>query len=88
MGNKYSLTDFQCLKYTKFDWVLVAHTYNPSYMGVWKNRGSRAAQVNSLRNSPITKITRAKWTGGVAQVVDTLQARSSEFKLQSHTHTP
>jgi hypothetical protein len=46
-------------------WVLVAHTYNPSYLG------SRDQEDHSLRPAQVLKtsspkITRAKWTGGVA----------------------
>jgi hypothetical protein len=35
-----------------------------------------------VRETPISKITRAKWTGGMAQVVraSALQSRSPEFK--------
>jgi hypothetical protein len=50
--------------------VPVAHAYNPSYLGDW-DRGSRPAWTNSFRD-PIFKITRAKWTGGVVQVVECL----------------
>jgi hypothetical protein len=47
----------------------------------------KPSQANSLQD-PISKITRAKWTGGVAQVVSVpaLQMQSPEFK-PSHTHT-
>jgi hypothetical protein len=46
--------------------------------------GLRPAQENRLRD-PISKITRAKWTGGVFQVVEhlALQVQSPEFKSQS-----
>jgi hypothetical protein len=38
-----------------------------------------------VHETPISKITRAKWTGGVAQVIaPTLQAQSLEFKTQSY----
>jgi hypothetical protein len=33
---------------------------------------------------PISKITKAKWAGGVAQVVPALQEQSPEFKPQTH----
>jgi hypothetical protein len=48
----------------------VVHACNPSYLGGWhwENCGSRPAQANSSWD-PISKITRAKWTGGVAQAV-------------------
>jgi hypothetical protein len=43
----------------------------------------RLAWANHLRD-PIPKITRAKWTGVVAQAVEYLL---SEFKLQFHPNT-
>jgi hypothetical protein len=53
--------------------VPVAHTCNPSYLGGWdwEYHGSRPAQANSLWDT-ISNITRAKWTGGVAQGVECL----------------
>jgi hypothetical protein len=53
--------------------VLVAHTYNPRYLGGWDQEdcGSRPAWANSSQN-PISKIIRTKWTGGVAQAVEFL----------------
>jgi hypothetical protein len=56
----------------------VAHACNPSYLGDWdqEDQGLRPAWENSLRDA-ISKITRAKWTGGVAQAL-----QSPEFKLQ------
>jgi hypothetical protein len=53
--------------------VPVAHTCNPSYLGSWdqKEYGSTSAQANSSQDL-ISKITRAKRTGGLAQVVDCL----------------
>jgi hypothetical protein len=53
--------------------VLVAHTYNPSYLeGLdQENCGSRPAQANSLQH-PISKITRAKWTGDMILMVEHL----------------
>jgi hypothetical protein len=49
----------------------VAHAYNPSYLGIWyqKDGGWRSVQANSSKD-PISKITLAKWTGGVAQAVE------------------
>jgi hypothetical protein len=51
----------------------VAHAYNPSYLGAsdLEDHSSRPAQANSSRD-PISKITRAKWAGGAAQVVELL----------------
>jgi hypothetical protein len=48
----------------------MAHTCNPSYLGGWDQEeyGSRSAQENSLQDL-ISRTTRAKLTGGVAQVV-------------------
>jgi hypothetical protein len=51
----------------------VAHGCNPSYLGGrdWKDGVSRPSQANTSLY-PISKITRAKWTGGMAQVVEHL----------------
>jgi hypothetical protein len=50
--------------------------------------GRKEIRGQPLANSSgdlISKITRAKWTGGVAQVVaPALQVQSPEFKPQSH----
>jgi hypothetical protein len=45
----------------------VAHACNPSYLvgWDWEDYGLRPVLANSLWD-PISKITRAKWTGGVA----------------------
>jgi hypothetical protein len=53
--------------------VLVTHACIPSYLGGWyqEDCGSSPAQENSSQD-PIFKITRVKWTGGVAQVVEHL----------------
>jgi hypothetical protein len=71
----------------------VTYTCNPGYLGSWdwEDFSSRPAQADSSWD-PISKITTAKWTGGVAQAIEhlLLQARSSEFRPQSpppHTHT-
>jgi hypothetical protein len=44
------------------------------------------ANPKEIVRDPISKITRAKWTGGVAQVVEHLlcKASSSDFKPQSY----
>jgi hypothetical protein len=49
----------------------VAHTRNPNYLGGWDHEGhsSRPAWTNNSQD-PVSKITRAKWTGGVAQVLE------------------
>jgi hypothetical protein len=46
---------------------MVANTCTPNYLGGWDEEDCslRPAQTNSSQD-PITKITRAKWTGGVA----------------------
>jgi hypothetical protein len=53
--------------------VPVAHTYNSSYSRDrdWEVHSLRPAWGTSLRD-PISKITRAKWTGSVAQAVEHL----------------
>jgi hypothetical protein len=49
--------------------VLVTHVCNVSYLGRWdwEDSGSRPAWQNSLWDL-ISKISRAKWTGSVAQI--------------------
>jgi hypothetical protein len=52
-----------------------AHVCNPSYLGGWdpEDGGLKPAWATSSQDLPPTspcKITRAKWTGGVAQAVD------------------
>jgi hypothetical protein len=48
----------------------VAHASNPSYLEA-EDHGLRPAQANRSQD-PISKITRAKWTGGVAQAAERL----------------
>jgi hypothetical protein len=69
----------------KISWAPMAPTYNPIYLGNWdwEDLGSRPVPANSSEAS-ISKITRAKWTGGVAQVIE----QSPEFKAQSHPTPP
>jgi hypothetical protein len=51
--------------------VLVVHASKLSYLGDWDGEylSSRPVQANSFWD-PISKITKAKWTGGVTQVVE------------------
>jgi hypothetical protein len=50
--------EFQ-VKILNTSWVLVAHTYNPSYLGDREDYGSKSAWANSSWD-PISKITREK----------------------------
>jgi hypothetical protein len=63
-----------------------AFFYTPNYLGGWDQEdcGSRPAQA--MLRAPVSKISRAKWNGGVAQVVECLlcKLRSPMFKPQSH----
>jgi DNA phosphorothioation-dependent restriction protein DptG len=58
------------------------HTFNPSYLGSWdqEDHGSRPAWANSSWDS-ISKITRAKWTEGLAQVVEYLFSKHEAMSL-------
>jgi hypothetical protein len=54
-------------------WVLVVHTCNPNYLGSWdlEDYGFRPAwQI--VCETPISKLTRIKWTGGMAQALQCL----------------
>jgi hypothetical protein len=64
--------------------ALVAHICNPSYLGGWnwENCSLRPAQANSSQD-PISKITRAKWTGDVAQAVDHLLCKCESMSPNS-----
>jgi hypothetical protein len=66
--------------------ALVAYACKTSYLGEWDQEDLclRPAWANSLWDTPISKITRAKWTRGVTPA---LQAWSPNFKPQLHTHT-
>jgi hypothetical protein len=65
----------------------MAHACNPIYLGSWdrEDHGWRSAWASSFQDS-ISKITRSKWAGGVAQSVEYLLCKvwSPEFKTQSH----
>jgi hypothetical protein len=63
----------------------VTHTCNPSCLEGWdqEDHGLKPASANSLQD-PISKITRAKWTGGVAQVVQCLLCKCEALSSNSH----
>jgi hypothetical protein len=65
--------------------LLVAHACNPSYLRGWNWEGhsSRLDLANSSQD-PISKITRAKWAGGMAQVVEHLLCKC---EAQSSNHS-
>jgi hypothetical protein len=65
----------------------VVLAYNLSYLGGRdrEDHSLKPAQANSLRD-PISKITRAKWTGGAAQVVEHLLCKLED--LSSNPITP
>jgi hypothetical protein len=56
---------FSFFKRCKFSWAPVAHTSNPNYSGDrnQKDRSSKTAQANSLRD-PILKKTKISWWSG------------------------
>jgi hypothetical protein len=60
----------------------VAHACNPNYLGGWdqEDNGSRPALANSSQE-PISKITRAKWTGGLTQTVECLLGKHKALNL-------
>jgi hypothetical protein len=62
----------------------VAHACNPSYLRSWdeKDCSLRPAWGNGLRDS-IFKITKAKWTGGMAQVVEHLLCKHEALSLKA-----
>jgi hypothetical protein len=58
-------------------WAPVAHAYSLSYLGDSdrEDLGLRPGQANSLQD-PVSQIIREKWTGGVAQAVESLLCKS------------
>jgi hypothetical protein len=58
-------------RYKKTSQALVAYTCNPVYLGGWdwEDQDLRPGWANRSQD-PISKMTRAKWTGGVAQVAE------------------
>jgi hypothetical protein len=66
-----------------FCWVSVAHACNPTREAEIRRLSvPRPAPANSWRNS-ISKITRAKWTGGVAQAVEHLLCKPEVLSSNS-----
>jgi hypothetical protein len=64
---------------TKFCSGVVAHTCNPSYLG---GRDRMVVQIGpGIKQKPISKITKAKRTGGVAQVVEHLPSKHRALAL-------
>jgi hypothetical protein len=49
---------------------------NLSYLGGWDQEDSNSRQI--VHETPISKITRAKWTGGVAQAVECLLCKHTQ----------
>jgi hypothetical protein len=68
----------------------LAHACNPRYLGGWdwEDQGSRLTWTNTFVRPPISKITRAKQTGGVVQAILCLlckgKKKNPEFKPQCH----
>jgi hypothetical protein len=56
------------------------------YLGIWdqEDHGPRQVQTNSSRD-PISKIIRAKWTGGVALQQDTLFTKEAWVGVEAFT---
>jgi hypothetical protein len=53
-------------------WALMAQACNCSYLGGWDQEDSRNQPGQKVHDTPISKITRAKWTADVVQVVECL----------------
>jgi hypothetical protein len=68
--------------------VPAAHAYNPNLLGDWKqeDHSSRPAWQIAFE-APLSKITRAKWTGGMAQVIEHLFCKHKVPSLNL-TNTP
>jgi hypothetical protein len=65
------------------NWAPVARVCNPSYLEAEIGRIMVQAQPRQIvLKTPISKITRAKWTGGVAQAVE-LEALSSNKQTKN-----
>jgi hypothetical protein len=88
-GSPVSLGNFTAMQYClrKCCWALVAHTYNPSYLGGWdqKDHGLRPVWANSswrphLQNNQ----SKMELTCGSSNREPVLQAWSPESKPQSH----
>jgi hypothetical protein len=64
----------------------VAHAYNLSYLGGLdqEDHSSRPAQAKSSQE-PISKLSKEKWTGGVAEVIKCLLWK---YKTLSLNHSP
>jgi hypothetical protein len=64
--------------------LLVPHTCNPIYLGGRDQEGYRSRHIlaNSLLDF-IIKITRPKWTGGVAEVVEHLFCKCEALSSNS-----
>jgi hypothetical protein len=64
--------------------ALVAHTCNSSCLGGCNREDHGSSQPGQIVHvTPIFKITRAKWTGGVAQVVQRLLCKSEVLSSNS-----
>jgi hypothetical protein len=61
---------------SKESWVQELMAVIPATWGavIWRRKVQ--SQPSQVRETPISKITRAKWTGGVAQVVEYLPCKS------------
>jgi hypothetical protein len=70
------------------DVSLVASDSTPVILATWKTEIRRIeVQLQQIvQETPISKITGAKWTCGVAQALECLlcKVQSSEFKFQSY----
>jgi hypothetical protein len=67
---------------------VVAHTCLPSYGGKPKNRRIKVQLAWAKKQDPISKITRGKRTGGVAQVVEHLLSNHKAIITIILDHSP